>query len=66
MKKTEQLTRVRLDELSLYLQTIYQQYGKKTNQEYYPYITHKGVEYQIVDISVMPPATGAAHVGTPP
>ena len=51
MKKTEQLTRVRLDELSLYLQTIYQQYGKKTNQEYADLVQHHfKVECSIQDI----------------
>jgi hypothetical protein len=51
MKKTEKLTRVKLDELSLYLQTIYQEYGKKTNQEYADLVQeHFKVECTIQDI----------------
>ncbi len=30
--------------------SIIQSYLHDEDQEYYPYITHKGVEYQIVDI----------------
>lgn len=51
MKKTEKLTRVKLDELSLYLQTIYQEYGKKNNQEYADLVQkHFKVECTIQDI----------------
>jgi hypothetical protein len=51
MKKTEKLTRVRLDELGLYLQTIYQEYGSKTNQEYADLVQeHFKVECTVHDI----------------
>lgn len=55
MKKIEtELIKVRLDELALYLHTIYQEYGSKTNQEYADLVQeHFNVACNIQDIEFL-------------